>query len=190
MGQRLNLEIRFRGEVLANAYYHWSAYTGSSIELTEAALDAYYDVPEHFSAVGIAVHMLQATGAGIYPDEEERVEKDPSGLFSGISFRPAADRNRGLVSVTEKGIADTERWEEGRVTIHLDSQSVEFGVYSEYTKNEYEEYEELKFEDLELLSVNLYDEIPFGDFWELRSLYESFPDGFRTTNGDAVMWIQ
>ena len=37
MGQRLNLEIRKKGKPLANAYYHWSAYTGSSYALVEQA---------------------------------------------------------------------------------------------------------------------------------------------------------
>lgn len=33
MGQRLNIEIMKNDKVLANAYYHWSAYTESALEL-------------------------------------------------------------------------------------------------------------------------------------------------------------
>lgn len=38
MGQRLNLEITIGENVLANAYYHWSGYTTSSLKLVESAL--------------------------------------------------------------------------------------------------------------------------------------------------------
>lgn len=34
MGQSLNIEIWNNGEVLANAYYHWSAYTESAAKIT------------------------------------------------------------------------------------------------------------------------------------------------------------
>jgi len=33
MGQRLNIEIISNGKCLANAYYHWSAYSDSAIDL-------------------------------------------------------------------------------------------------------------------------------------------------------------
>ena len=33
MGQRLNIEIKKDSKVLANAYYHWSAYTSSALQM-------------------------------------------------------------------------------------------------------------------------------------------------------------
>ena len=39
MGQRLNVEIWNNGEVLANAYYHWSAYTESAAHIVDKALN-------------------------------------------------------------------------------------------------------------------------------------------------------
>lgn len=33
MGQRLNIEIWKDGKVLANAYYHWSAYSVCAVDL-------------------------------------------------------------------------------------------------------------------------------------------------------------
>lgn len=32
MGQRLNIEVIKNGKVVGNCYYHWSAYTLSSLE--------------------------------------------------------------------------------------------------------------------------------------------------------------
>lgn len=43
MGQRLNIEIKRRkdNKVLANSYYHWSAYTSSSLHLAEEINESY-----------------------------------------------------------------------------------------------------------------------------------------------------
>lgn len=45
MGQRLNIEIFNNGQVVVNAYYHWSAYTRSALELTAKVISAYNDMP-------------------------------------------------------------------------------------------------------------------------------------------------
>ena len=34
MGQRLNIEITKNGNVLANSYYHWSAYSDCALNIT------------------------------------------------------------------------------------------------------------------------------------------------------------
>lgn len=39
MGQRLNIEIMKDNKVLANAYYHWAAYTGAALELCQCIID-------------------------------------------------------------------------------------------------------------------------------------------------------
>lgn len=78
MGQRLNIEIINNGQVLANAYYHWSAYTLSSLELVAKVLSAYNKISLDTSeAVRLAeyqekaVWALQSTGAGLPDDERE-----------------------------------------------------------------------------------------------------------------------
>lgn len=35
MGQRLNIEMKTKGKVVANCYYHWSAYTMTALQLTK-----------------------------------------------------------------------------------------------------------------------------------------------------------
>lgn len=45
MGQRLNIEIMEKEEILlANAYYHWSGYTSSSIYLTQYIIRRFDEV--------------------------------------------------------------------------------------------------------------------------------------------------
>ena len=40
MGQRLNIEIKKDSKVLANAYYHWSAYTSSALQMLPKSIDS------------------------------------------------------------------------------------------------------------------------------------------------------
>ena len=70
MGQRLNIEIRKNDEVLANAYYHWSGYTSSSIELTSEILKNIDNVNFDNDVVK-AVKLLEITGAGLTSSEEK-----------------------------------------------------------------------------------------------------------------------
>lgn len=189
MGQRLNLEIVNNAGVLANSYYHWSAYTGSAIELTEIALRAFYEAPEDLSSLGLAVFMLQETGAGVYKEENDRIAKDKDKWNLGIQFQDAIDRNRGLLSVTKHGIEETERWEEERVVVNIESERIDFGVLFEYSSDEYnDDYGEDAFDQLIECDTS-FDDIPFDDFSGIRDIYEIHPDGFKTTGGDAVIWI-
>lgn len=190
MGQRLNLEIVDNNCVLANAYYHWSAYSGSAIALTETALNAFYDVPDDLSVRGHAVFMLQETGAGVYQEEFARINKNESLLDIGVDYRNAIDRNRGLLSVTNVGIVETERWEECRVTINIEDCSIDFDVLWSCSRDEYEDDCEIcAYDDLPEHDV-FFNNIPFDEFFRIREAFELYSSGFKTTDGTAVIWIQ
>lgn len=190
MGQRLNLEIVDNKGTLANSYYHWSAYTGSAIELTESVLSAFYDLPDDMSRLELAVSMLQETGAGVYSEEWERIGNDSSNKYSGIHFQNARDRNCGLLSVTEQGIEETERWEEYRVTVNIESKIVDFQVVYESDPEEYNDDmdDEDAFDNLTECDI-AFENVPFHEFYTVRGVFEDYPDGFRTQSGHAVTWI-
>lgn len=102
MGQRLNIEIFNKGQILANAYYHWSAYTVASLELVQKVLDAYSTFPAEPSDRQKAVLALQATGAGLPKDERETIfAKD---LVDLTEFR---GRDEGIIAVSPKNIQST-----------------------------------------------------------------------------------
>lgn len=206
MGQRLNIEIVSDGEVFANAYYHWSAYTGSAIGLTQIVLDAYNDyMDEHFSQNNpfdnqdMAIRILEATGAGANQTELARIAMS-RGLCK-YKVQDCADRNRGLLSITPEGIEETEQWEEGRVTINVESEVVEFSVYYDEPYIEWEadrctceeEKQEL-LEEYEALHEIDFDPccLPFDRFHELWDVYERTRDtwGYRMPNGNVVSWIE
>lgn len=96
MGQRLNIEIVSGGEVIANAYYHWSAYTRSAIGLAKEAIAAYEHLANQCKdELALAIRMLEETGAGVNEIERARIKRDPK--FSEYSIRDCQDRNKGKI---------------------------------------------------------------------------------------------
>lgn len=131
MGQRLNIEIKKKGKkkTIANCYYHWSAYTESSLLLAKEILENiinYHDEKDDFKK---AVQLLQSTGAGIIHNEYDILTEEQKRYC-----RVGEDRNMGLISFTDKGIEETRTWEEGRIEIELDDDDYKdldhFKVYS------------------------------------------------------------
>ena len=168
MGQRLNIEIRRKkdNKVLANSYYHWSAYTSSSLELADEIITNIYDIIRNDNTDEIkAIQLLQTTGAGLLEDEYNTLKEEDK-KYCAL----ATDRNLGLISITEKGMEDTRQWEESRLTIVVDfddkeydfvgeKNKVEFEVYFPIDKEEIEEYygEEIKNGDLNLDEIVEFD---------------------------------
>ena len=87
MGQRLNIEICNNTRTLANAYYHWGAYTSSALEYTAKIIDAYYNLSDKITDdLELAVKLLEVTGAGVTDEEKEEIKHDPDFDFSDINF--------------------------------------------------------------------------------------------------------
>lgn len=124
MGQRLNIEIRKEDKVLANAYYHWSGYTSSALVLTDEILKNIDNV-NFDNEVVRAVKLLEVTGAGLTSSGIEILNED----MKNIDFEKATSRNEGLITISEKGIKETQFWQEARVEIHLDVQNIILDLY-------------------------------------------------------------
>lgn len=163
MGQRLNIEIMSGEKTLANAYYHWSAYTASAVELTKIILETPVDETEPL--IWQAIHLLEATGAGVPGYERDSIIQNEILPADEIScLQPCIDRNRGLIAITEEGIRDTRAWEEGRVTIHLDSKTVDFCVFCAIDPAEFEEDYGRQVEELPAFDQKT-EAIPFDEFY-------------------------
>ena len=156
MGQRLNIEIKRKkdNKILANSYYHWSAYTYPSLELADEIIENIYDVVinDKVSDEIKAIQLLQTTGAGLLEQEYNALNEEDKKYCS-----LATNRDLGLISFTEKGMEKTRAWEESRLTITIDFDNkeydfvgdrnrVDFEVYLPMSRKEIEEYyrEELK----------------------------------------------
>lgn len=190
MGQRLNIEICYDGETLANAYYHWSAYTSSSLDLLDRVLNAYGKTKE-IKPLNIAVDILQMTGAGVNESEMDRIKKDTTGKFEGIKFDDAVDRNFGLLSVTKEGIEDTRRWEEGYIIVDISKEEFIFDVMWRMNNSEYEEdTEDSSIENLPDAYFNFEDPCPFRDFDKFVKAVKDNPDGVRIDEDTVLCWIK
>lgn len=131
MGQRLNLEIRSGGKVIANSYYHWSAYTGSAYVIT---MDAFEYLSKHKDIISdkkvLAIRALEATGAGLPDSEVFRMHEIRK--YSKMTFQEFKDRNEGIIGVFPDSIKDTQVWSEGDSIIDLDTMTISFSVLSWY----------------------------------------------------------
>lgn len=174
MGQRLNISLESAGEVVANAYYHWSAYTGSAAYLVQGICEVWDELKEcSLSDAEFACRLLHETGAGFNQEEIDRIRFQKDSRVNTFPLWPSTDRNSGLLSVTQEGIEETERWEEGRVTIYLDSGSIYFDVVFTMTAEEYKnEYEYDNLDHLPRLRRDPTAGLTVENFWKFYAFLE------------------
>lgn len=119
MGQRLNIEIKKKGKVLANSYYHWSAYTSSAAVLTLKVCKYLLNHKNISDSKLLAIRALESTGAGL-PDDELTYIKDFR-KYIRTEFKECKGRDEGLIAISPKGIKETQDWSEGDVIIDIDN---------------------------------------------------------------------
>lgn len=102
MGQRLNIEIVKNGNVLANSYYHWSAYSNCAMNLAIEIIMNFeyikkYKINDNCNNHDLlfAIRLLEQTGAGLY-DDNIKIAKNILGN-SLIEFKKCKDRNEGII---------------------------------------------------------------------------------------------
>lgn len=188
MGQRLNLEIWNNGKVLANAYYHWSAYTLSAAEVVKTALNYIKNnTVENENILLYAIRVLEATGAGLTEQEIKYAEK--TDCLKNKNFSPCKSRNHGLIGISPNGIQETRFWQEYAARIFIDEARVSFGVFWkhrkwEYEKEQKEEYgREVKTSELTHVEWNT-DDIKFDEWEDFLKFIVSLEDEAWVSNVD------
>ena len=195
MGQRLNVEIVSNGKLLANAYYHWDAYTGISLRRTDDILNKLNKIKESVKDdLDLAIRLLESTGAGINAEERNYILAN-SELSKYLPINDCVGRNEGILAITQKSMQIIRGWEEGRVTIDIGKRTILFRVYWKMTKEEYLDAFESdleRYEQLQTIDYDLEKEIPFDKFEELKNLYASTVDtyGFKRSDGSFIAWIK
>ena len=162
MGQRLVITIENNEKQLAKIYYHWSAYTYSALLETKKVIDCIYNHEDESEKEMLLrlIRFCEEKGGGIKGDTEEFAyirNIYPNEIFKTDNY----SRSEGLITLSERGMAELQRWSEGDVYINLDDDSVDFCVYSGY--DDAEEYiEERKSWDEDFEDINV-DKIPYVD---------------------------
>lgn len=195
MGQRLNIEIKKGDKVLANSYYHWSAYSQSSCEMAIDIANFIKENQQNCEDVLYAIRILEHTGAGLtdnvltedeitfaknfyteegfnkwYERHKHSELKTAQSLFPNTEFKECNGRNNGLLAITEIGMEETRTWEEGRMTINLDNNSVDFAVVWTYDK-EFEQFLEEEGRTKEIIVSDFdFSNIPFERLEEFLQL--------------------
>ena len=137
MGQRLVITIKNEDRELAAIYYHWSAYTYDALVQTKNVIDCIYNHKEETERKMLLrlIRCLEANGGGIVGDENEF--NYISSLYPNETFkRDGVSRNDGIIALSPDGMAESQSWSEGDVDIHIDSDMVDFCVYSGYSSLE------------------------------------------------------
>ena len=168
MGQRLNVELIIGDKPIANVYMHWSAYTSSALVVAKDVLDTFknedvantttLDLTKIYSLIQTAI-----PGSSVSVEEESKLEE--KGIDT-IKRAKMVDRNSGLISFSEEGMEETRDWEEGRVSIHLDTLTVDFDVLWIIDKKEFiEEYKRSKFVEEDKFE---YHNLSYDDFVKFK----------------------
>lgn len=165
MGQRLVISIETSEKELCNIYYHWDAYTYCALLDTKKIIDCIYN-HEHETTENLLlrlIHFCEKNGGGITKGYGSDEWKYIQNLYPNETFKADnINRNDGLISLSEKEMAVSRSWSEGEVYINIDTEQVDFCVYSGYeTLDEY--IEERKSWDDDFDEKEL-DNMPTFDF--------------------------
>lgn len=177
MGERLNIEIVKGSKLLANAYYHWSGYTTSAINLTLEIIQS-FDYIKNNKVENVkerdllfAIRLLEETGAGLL-ERNIGMGLRKVGLLvdKDITFKICKGRNEGIISISEEEMEDTRSWEEERVTIDIENQTINFQAFHEIDKSDIDDYKD---EGISFKEINInFNNIRFEDAFDLKSFID------------------
>lgn len=165
MGERLVVNIEKGERKLCNIYFHWDAYTYNALLDTKKIIDCIYNHNDETEKEMLLrlIHFCEENGGGIsngYGGDEWKYIQN---LYPNETFKAEGiSRNDGLISLSEKEMTESNRWSEAEVYIDLDTDQVDFCVYSGYESLE-EYIEERKEWDDELDEKEL-ENMPTFDF--------------------------
>lgn len=165
MGQRLVCTIIKDRKEICNIYYHWSAYTYDALLETRKIINCIYNHADETTEELLLrlIHFCENNGGGISNGRNGNEWKYVQNLYPNEQFKAdGINRTYGLISLSRNEMAESQAWSEGDVYIDLDTDQVEFGIYSGY--EDFDEYiEERKSWDEDFDKTEL-DNMPKFDF--------------------------
>ena len=131
MGQRLIITVRNNGEELAKIYYHWSAYTVSALwqasQLAKCIYNSKDETEKEFKLR--LIRFCEENGGGI--DGDPREFEYIRNMYPGEVFKTEGySRSNGLISLSEQGMRETQKWSEGDIIFDVDNETIINGIYA------------------------------------------------------------
>lgn len=168
MGQRLIVNITKGNEIIANAYFHWHAYTmralAYGIKLLEEIehldeLEVQEDKQELEKAIETRQKELQEKPKDLIDAISKSIEfkanndvlkykeliKKGTDKYKAVALLNTIDasvfdndRNEGLIAITKEGIRDFMSWTEGALYIDIDTKKLIFDCWRKERIRDYE----------------------------------------------------
>lgn len=214
MGQRLVIDFTYKTEVLANCYYHWSAYTRATVnELSKFLVgyrnvdgrrkDGTYDPRLHViraleymskdqKVLAKTIETSDAPKKGVFVDYgarfTQREYEYAKRQYPDVRFasQKRADRNNGLICISVEGIADSQSYAEGSATVSLDEAKIKFDVFGASYPN-YASYVAGVSDYLPKNRIPKESDVPFFGIMKGRTIERSFSDGIRFADFQEFM---
>lgn len=197
MGQILVVNIKSGDKILASSYYHWSGYTGSTLEICNNLVNIYYDLKHKITDKKLlAIRMLLEENPGaslysLYHNRDAFMEMYPNADKELYKLNAESNRNVGMVLVTDKLIAET--FGEEVLTLNLDTETLWFDAFCEtpieYVKEDYDlDAEELIQKDF--IAFKNLDEISSCKFEDLDTLLQIWSrDDFIACTKNETLYV-
>ena len=204
MGQRLNIAIKVNGAVIANSYFHWSAYTSSSIEMMEKVISDLGDCIDIYEfeklsqkdQLKYAIYALHSVGAGFNTCELERIASS-SIMVEDLDLPKAIDRNEGFIDITDIGMAENDYWREGYIEIDLSAHTVYFDIFGVYELDEFKEcvssYHDNTYPKINKDDIPNFNSIPIDEVYKIKEFNKRYPEGviYEYNNTEyIILWTE
>lgn len=184
MGQRCVITIERSEKPLATVYYHWSGYTGDALYKTRDLIKCIYNRKDETDKEMLLrlIHFCESVGGGITGGDKGDEWKYITEMYPNEKFKSdGISRNDGIIALSSEGMTRMRSYSEGDVYIDLDTDQVDFCVYSGYESlSEYVEERKSWDEDFEEFTL---EELPYidhclgyFDVTEINALIKAFEE--------------
>lgn len=142
MGQRLVITVTKDDIDVCAIYYHWSAYTMSSLFELKDLLEFIHGktFPDKATLQLSLIKFCENNGGGIYPGKNNKECTYIHKQFPDEHFLNTVNRNCGMIAISDDGIQELRSWSEGDIYIDMDTTIVDFNVLFSYASLEDYEY--------------------------------------------------
>lgn len=176
MGQRLVVIINNKGKNLANAYYHWDAYSLASLERIKPIIDFLKGKNIKNFGISDAIRLLQISGAEITDEELLYCKKNNIEVKRNYEN---IDRNRGLISVSKEEMENSLDWAEGTIEIYVNEKKIGYGVYWDASEDDYTNDLIEKGEEIKKIDLGIKD-FPFISFKDVPSFMKKIEEAQKS----------